>query len=60
MWLFCRFYFPSQVTEAGNPVPHPQINAETHGKVYWELIREQSQGDWDVRFLDDGSVVKAK
>ncbi|RMJ27961.1 hypothetical protein PHISP_01158 [Aspergillus sp. HF37] len=53
-----RFYFPSQVSESGGPVSQPQVSAEAHANVYWDLIRRQSQGSWDVRFLADGTEVQ--
>lgn len=37
---------------------HPDVNADAHGTVYWDLANRSSQGNWDVRFLDDGKQVE--
>ncbi|KAK4236967.1 epimerase/ hydratase [Achaetomium macrosporum] len=52
-----RFYFASQVTETGGPVPYPQVSGEAHGEVYWKLANE-GRNHWDVRFTvaPDGST----
>ena len=52
-----RFYFASQVTAEGNAVQYPDVNGATHGLIYWGLVNRKEQGDWDVRFLGDGTVV---
>lgn len=52
-----RFYFASQVTESGGPVPYDQVSGEAHGKVYVSLAQEREQRPWDIRFLADGTVV---
>jgi hypothetical protein len=55
--MHCRFYFASQVTANGGPVPYPEVDGDAHGKVYSDLINRVSQGNWDVRFLGDGQEV---
>ncbi|KAK3304957.1 epimerase/hydratase [Chaetomium strumarium] len=52
-----RFYFASQVTDDGGPVPYPQVSGEAHAEVYWKLANEEGHG-WDVRFsvAADGST----
>lgn len=53
-----RFYFASQVTEEGGPVPYPQVSAEAHGEAYWKLVSgDVGRGSWDIRFIAaaDGS-----
>ncbi|EER28703.1 oxidoreductase,short chain dehydrogenase, putative [Coccidioides posadasii C735 delta SOWgp] len=50
-----RFYYASQVSPKGGPVR--QVDAGAHGAVFWDLINRQTQGNWDVRFLADGSEV---
>ncbi|KAL2130341.1 hypothetical protein VTI74DRAFT_6592 [Chaetomium olivicolor] len=51
-----RFYFASQVTDEGGPVPYPQVSGGAHGEAYWELVNGKVDG-WDVRFTvaSDGS-----
>ncbi|KAL2157293.1 hypothetical protein VTH06DRAFT_6231 [Thermothelomyces fergusii] len=51
-----RFYFASQVTEDGGPVPYPEVSGEAHGEVYWRLVNGE-RAEWDVRFTaaPDGS-----
>ncbi|KAL2256523.1 hypothetical protein VTK26DRAFT_1533 [Humicola hyalothermophila] len=44
-----RFYFASQVTESGGPVPYPYVDGEAHGEAYWRLVEGELEG-WDVRF----------
>ncbi|PGG97476.1 hypothetical protein AJ80_09695 [Polytolypa hystricis UAMH7299] len=54
-----RFYFASQVTADGAPVPYPDIVADAHGTAYWDLINRKEQGPWDVRFREDGREIVA-
>lgn len=49
--LGCRFYFASQITKDGSPVPYKDVDAAAHGRQYTELVDRQSLGDWDVRFI---------
>ena len=49
-----QFYFASMVsTEGGLPDIAEEFRASgpTHGKVYWELINNEKQEDWDCRFV---------
>jgi len=55
-----RSYFASQVTEEGNTVSNPELSADAHAAVYWKLVNQQEQGEWDVRFLGDGTVAARK
>ena len=52
-----RFYLPSQVTADGKP-PFKEFSAEAHGIAYWSLIQKVEQGGWDVRFVQDGTIVQ--
>ena len=38
--------------------PGGEFSGEPHAIAYWNLIQEQDQGHWDVRFIKDGSVYK--
>ena len=51
-----RFYLASQTTAEGKP-PFTEFSAEAHGIAYWSLIQKVEQGEWDVRFVKDGSIV---
>jgi len=51
-----RFYLPSQTTADGNP-PSKEFSAEAHGIAYWSLIQKVEQGEWDVRFVKNGTVI---
>lgn len=55
-----RFYFASEVSDDGGPVPYPDIHGDTHGRVYYELVEssKKGQGPWDVRFRGNGDLVK--
>ncbi|EJD54179.1 putative short-chain dehydrogenase [Auricularia subglabra TFB-10046 SS5] len=50
-----RFYFASQVTRAGKPVSNEELSGDAHGVAYLNLIQRKEQGDWDLRFYEDGS-----
>ena len=52
-----RFYLPSQVTADGKP-PFKEFSAEAHGIAYWSLIQSAEQGEWDVRFVKDGTIIR--
>lgn len=45
-----RFYFASQVTDDGGPVPYEDVYADAHGRRYVELVDRADLGEWDVRF----------
>lgn len=49
-----RFYFASQVTDAGDSVQYEHLSGEAHGKAYWELVQLSRQGEWQVNFGSDG------
>lgn len=46
-----RFYFASQITDKGGPVPYQDVDAEAHGRQYSELAKRTELGEWDVRFV---------
>ncbi|KZV85489.1 hypothetical protein EXIGLDRAFT_841467 [Exidia glandulosa HHB12029] len=50
-----RFYFASQISRIGGPVTMAQLSGHAHGVAYWNLIQRKEQGDWDLRFYEDGS-----
>ncbi|RFU32888.1 hypothetical protein B7463_g3459, partial [Scytalidium lignicola] len=53
-----RFYYVSQVTKDGTTLTsNDQVVAEAHVKVYWDLVNQQEQGKWDVRFCETGELV---
>ena len=52
-----RFYLCSQVGSDGG-TPGVEFSGEPHAIAYWNLIQQQDQGRWDVRFIKDGSVYK--
>ena len=43
------FYFVSQVTEEGGPVPYDKVDGTRHGGEYVRIV-EGSEESWDVRF----------
>ncbi|KZV87309.1 hypothetical protein EXIGLDRAFT_800718 [Exidia glandulosa HHB12029] len=49
------FYFASQISRTGGPVTMAQLSGLAHGVAYWNLIQRKEQGDWDLRFYEDGS-----
>lgn len=50
-----RFYFASQVTADGGPVPYHEVVGEAHGDVYWRLVKgDVGQTGWDLRFTASG------
>ena len=51
-----RFYLASQTTADGKP-PFTEFSAEAHGIAYWSLIQKMEQGECDVRFVKDGSII---
>lgn len=55
-----RFYFASQVTDEGSTVQKPDLNGAAHGLVYWKLVNESEQGDWDVRFVGNGELSPSR
>lgn len=46
-----RFYWASQVTKDGGPVPNEDVDAKAHGEKYLELTKRKELGEWDVRFV---------
>jgi NAD(P)-dependent dehydrogenase (short-subunit alcohol dehydrogenase family) len=50
-----RFYYASQITVDGGPVPWEDVDADAHESIYWELANKQDQGPWDVRFVGKGA-----
>ena len=52
-----RFYLCTQVGSDGG-TPGGEFSGEPHAIAYWNLIQQQDQGRWDVRFIKDGSVYK--
>ncbi|KAF8970547.1 hypothetical protein BDZ97DRAFT_1914451 [Flammula alnicola] len=53
-----QFYFATLVSTEGG-VPGPDIFAKsalTHAQVYWELISNEKQANWDHRFTIDGAT----
>ena len=52
-----RFYLCSQVGSDGGTLGG-EFSGELHAIAYWNLIQQQDQGRWDVRFIKDGSVYK--
>ncbi|KAJ3513691.1 hypothetical protein NLJ89_g2807 [Agrocybe chaxingu] len=51
-----KFYFATLVgKDGGLPGPDFPASAETHAKVYWELINNK-QTNWDHRFTLDGKT----
>ncbi|KAH7016017.1 uncharacterized protein B0I36DRAFT_254748 [Microdochium trichocladiopsis] len=47
-----RFYFASQVTATGGPVPYPDVSGEAHGDLFWKVVnREMGLNSWDLRFV---------
>lgn len=45
-----RFYFVSQVTRDGGPVPYDQVDGDRHGSEYIRAV-EQGGKDWKVSFV---------
>jgi hypothetical protein len=52
-----RFYLPSQTTADGKP-PSEEFSGEAHGIAYWSLIQKEQQGEWDIRFVKDGTIIQ--
>ncbi len=52
-----RFYLGTQVSSDGG-TPGGEFSGKPHAIAYWNLIQQQDQGRWDVRFIKDGSVYK--
>ncbi|KZV87360.1 NAD(P)-binding protein [Exidia glandulosa HHB12029] len=50
-----RFYFASQISRNGGPVSITQLSGHAHGVAFWNLIERKEQGEWDLRFYEDGS-----
>lgn len=46
-----RFYFASQVTRDGGPVPYQDVDGKRHGEEYLGLAQEEGEKGWDVRFV---------
>jgi hypothetical protein len=38
-------------------VPNDQVNADAHAEVYWRLVHDVGERDWDVQFTADGKFV---
>ncbi|KIM41495.1 hypothetical protein M413DRAFT_445485 [Hebeloma cylindrosporum] len=52
-----QFYFATLVSKENGGIPGPVVfasSAETHAQVYWNLINNVKQEDWDHRFTIDG------
>jgi hypothetical protein len=55
------FYFASQVTGDGLPVPYPDVSGIAHGEVYLNLVnRDMLREVWDVRFVANKEGTKVK
>lgn len=53
-----RFYFASQVTADGGPVPYPDVSGDAHGDAYWKLINGGIGWEkWDLRFVADSEGI---
>jgi hypothetical protein len=52
-----RFYLPAQVGADGQAAPD-EFAGEPHAIAYWNLVNQKEQGQWDYRFIKDGSVYK--
>ena len=46
-----KFYFASQVTKDGGPVPYQDVDGKRHGEEYLRLVQEEGEKAWDVRFV---------
>lgn len=55
-WSPGRFYFASEVSSTGGPVRSP--DPASHAEVFYELVKQQEQGDWDVRFAKGSTKFK--
>lgn len=56
-----RFYFASEVTSDGGPVPYPDVSGEAHGDAYWKLVNGGIDLEkWDLRFVatSDGTATE--
>jgi hypothetical protein len=56
-----RFYFASQVTADGGPVPYHDVSGEAHGEFYCKVVNgEMGLNGWDLRFVvnSDGCVTE--
>ncbi|KDR74017.1 hypothetical protein GALMADRAFT_124208 [Galerina marginata CBS 339.88] len=53
-----QFYFATMVSESGGipPMDVFRKSGETHAKVYWDLINNKKQEDWNHQFTADGKV----
>jgi len=52
MLTLTRFYFATLVSKEGS-IPGPAVfasSAATHAQVYWDLINNVKQEDWDHRY----------
>ena len=52
MLTWTRFYFATLVSKEGG-IPGPAVfdsSAATHAQVYWNLINNVKQEDWDHRY----------
>lgn len=57
-----RFFFASQVTKSGSPVPYSDVNGAAHGNVYLKLVTgELGMSGWDFRFIadSDDNIIEA-
>ncbi|TFK37577.1 hypothetical protein BDQ12DRAFT_146112 [Crucibulum laeve] len=54
-----QFYFASLVASDGGIPPFPDFDKSgpTHAQVYWELISNKEQVNWDHRFTLDGKKL---
>lgn len=49
-----RFYFASQVSSTGGPVRSP--DPASHAKVFYDLVVQEEQGNWNVQFTKGGEA----
>jgi len=52
-----RFYYAHQVSSKGG-TPGKELAGPSHATAYWNLIQREGQGEWDHRFIKDGSVYR--
>ncbi|CAG7851099.1 SubName: Full=Uncharacterized protein {ECO:0000313/EMBL:CCA74784.1} [Serendipita indica DSM 11827] len=52
-----RFYLAAQVSPSGGIPPGAKIDGEAHATAYWNLINRKERGGWDIRFIQDGSIL---
>ena len=52
-----RFYLASEVSPSGGVTNGGSISAEAHAVAYSDLINRKERGGWDIRFVQDGSIL---